>query len=143
MGRCPFHFVFLFVCGPLEKPCTHPYLRIIQSISPRIIYIYSVCKYICTAAVLIYTSYFTTWGASYAYVLRARYIAGYEAHSTQHTHCCLGEWQIQKTNRFIGCRRHICKKVRLKSGSSISSFIRFSQHLTALRTWCKQCLPGR
>ena len=36
----------------------------------------------------------------------------------------------------------VCPKERSLVGRS-SPFMRFAQHLTALRTWYKQCVPGR
>ena len=58
---------------------------------------------------------------------------------------CLWKWPHQKINQLIDAVSHVQENApqkRFVVGCS-PPFMRLAQHLTALRAWCKQCLPRR
>ena len=60
-------------------------------------------------------------------------------------HCCLWKWPHHKLNQSIDAVIYMQEFLPVEwflKGFS-SPFTRFVQQLTALRAWCKQCLPGR
>ena len=78
----------------------------------------------------------------------ARHMYGYLLHSN--THCCLWSGHTRKQSNSLalssvsttsGTRCRCPSYERFLKGCS-SPFTRLADHLTALRTWCKQCLPG-
>ena len=59
------------------------------------------------------------------------------------SYCCLWKCLHRKKSQLIEAVIHARPPhTRFLVGCS-SPFIRFARHHTALRAWCKQCLPGR